>query len=84
MSFGELLLKIRDDVILQRTGYTATIDGKVITGCGECPYNESHTARGMPFPYHTCSKSFGIDGKPLPIIDPYNIPDLCLIRDVKP
>ena len=82
MPFAELLVKLRDDVILRRTGYTAIVNGKEITGCGECPYNETHTPRGMPIPYHTCSKSFGWDGKPLPILDPFNIPEQCLMRAV--
>ena len=72
------------DRLLGRTGYKARdANGKLVSGCGECCHNYSEPTPLLPA--HRCNVSMGTDGKPLLILDPFNVPELCsqIVPEVK-
>ncbi len=67
------------DKLLNRTGYLARDStGKIVTGCFECNYNI--TVKNPLCDAHQCQVSVDNYGKPLVILDPYNVPELCSMR----
>jgi hypothetical protein len=72
-----ILARLRDDVILKRTGLTAQYNGKVIHGCSEC--GDNHEFPGvLPYaPIHRCIAEIDSTGQNPIILDPFNIPNWC-------
>ena len=65
--------------VLGRKGYKAFAGGKIVTGCFECRHNIGIHVRGFPTA-HQCEVSIDNFCKPLRILDPYDVPELCAMR----
>lgn len=74
---SQIIMRIYDKTLMQRTGLKAMYNGKVITGCSECGDNIKQKGLIAIAPIHRCRLRIGTDGQNEIIWDPYNIPTDC-------
>ena len=77
MNLSSKLITLRDKVILQRTEFKATYNGKEIFGCADCGDNKEFKGILPYAPIHRCLAEISCDGSNPLILDPYNIPGWC-------